>query len=55
MYQVGSEVIFFESLDVIIIGCNGKVEVFDLVFEFFDLVFFIIVDDNYNYIYLFED
>ena len=55
MYQAGSEVTFSESPDVIITGCNGKAEVPDPAPEPSDPVFPIIVDDNHNYTYLFED
>lgn len=55
MYQAGSEVIFSSEPDIIITGCNGKTELPDPAPEPSDPNFPIIVDDNHNYTYLFED
>ena len=55
MYQAGSEVIFSSKPDIIITGCNGKTELPDPAPEPSDPNFPIIVDDNHNYTYLFED
>ncbi|MBW9276991.1 LruC domain-containing protein [Bacteroides fragilis] len=55
MYQAGSEVIFSSKPDIIITGCNGKTELPDPAPEPSDPDFPIIVDDNHNYTYLFED
>ena len=55
MYTAGSEVIFSTQPDIIITGCNGKAEVPDPAPDPSDPVFPIIVDDNHNYTYLFED
>ena len=55
MYQAGSEVIFSSEPDIIITGCNGKTELPDSAPEPSDPNFPIIVDDNHNYTYLFED
>lgn len=55
MYQAGSEVIFSSEPDIIITGCNGKTELPDPAPEPSDPDFPIIVDDNHNYTYLFED
>lgn len=55
MYQAGSEVIFASKPDIIITGCNGKTELPDPAPEPSDPDFPIIVDDNHNYTYLFED
>ena len=55
MYQAGSEVIFSSKPDIIITGCNGKTELPDPTPEPSDPDFPIIVDDNHNYTYLFED
>lgn len=55
MYHAGSEVIFSSKPDIIITGCNGKTELPDPAPEPSDPNFPIIVDDNHNYTYLFED
>ena len=55
MYQAGSEVIFSSEPDIIITGCNGKTELPDPAPEPSDPNFPIMVDDNQNYTYLFED
>lgn len=55
MYHAGSEVIFSSEPDIIITGCNGKTELPDPAPEPSDPNFPIIVDDNHNYTYLFED
>lgn len=55
MYQAGSEVIFSSEPDIIITSCNGKTELPDPAPEPSDPNFPIIVDDNHNYTYLFED
>lgn len=55
MYQAGSEVIFSSEPDIIITGFNGKTELPDPAPEPSDPNFPIIVDDNHNYTYLFED
>ncbi len=55
MYHAEKEVIFSTLPDIIITGCNGKAEVPDPAPDPSDPVFPIIVDDNHNYTYLFED